>query len=105
MEVVVGRHLCQGVDRMSGDAGALPTCEVKILMTFDRTVFQVRILGSRNWSVFMERPNTGRHEKAPVRCPCSRLAALDDAPWTHNHCQNTNADKLAFLPHRYSSEY
>ena len=22
---------------------------------------------SRNWPVFLERPNTGRHEKAPVR--------------------------------------
>ena len=38
---------------------------------------------SRNWSVFLERPNTGRHEKAPVRCPCSRLAALHGAPRTH----------------------
>ena len=40
---------------------------------------------SRNWSVFLERPNTGRHEKAPVRCPCSRLAALHDAPRTLEH--------------------
>ena len=30
----------------------------------------------------MERPNTGRHEKAPVRCPYSRLAALHGAPRT-----------------------
>ena len=37
---------------------------------------------SRNWSFFLERPNTGRHEKAPVRCPCSRLAALHVAPRT-----------------------
>ena len=37
---------------------------------------------SRNWSVFLERPNTGRHEKAPVRCPCSRLAALHGDPRT-----------------------
>ena len=37
---------------------------------------------ARNWSVFLERPNTGRHEKAPVRCPCSRLAALHGAPRT-----------------------
>ena len=35
---------------------------------------------SQNWSVFLEWPNTGRHEKAPVRCPCSRLAALHGAP-------------------------
>ena len=38
---------------------------------------------SRNWSVFLERPNTGCHEKAPVRCPCSRLAALHGAPRTY----------------------
>ena len=37
---------------------------------------------SRNWSVFRERPNTGRHEKAPVRCPCNRLAALHGDPRT-----------------------
>ena len=37
---------------------------------------------SRNWSVFLERPSTGRHEKAPVRCPCIRLAALHGDPWT-----------------------
>ena len=41
---------------------------------------------SRNWSVFLERPNTGRHEKAPVRCPCSRLAALHGAPRTRLIC-------------------
>ena len=39
---------------------------------------------SRNWSVFLERPNTGRHKKAPVRCPCSRLAARHGAPRTHD---------------------
>ena len=43
---------------------------------------QFRVGSSRNWSVFLERPNTGRHEKAPVRCPCSRLAALHGAPRT-----------------------
>ena len=40
---------------------------------------------SRNWSVFLERPNTGRHEKAPVRCPCNRLAALHGDPRTHGY--------------------
>ena len=39
---------------------------------------------SRNWSVFLEKPNTGRHEKAPVRCPCSRLAALHGDPRTQD---------------------
>ena len=37
---------------------------------------------SRNWSVFLERPSTGRHEKAPVHCPCSLLAALHVDPRT-----------------------
>ena len=37
---------------------------------------------SRNRSVFPERPNTGRHEKAPVCCPCNRLAALHGSPRT-----------------------
>ena len=42
-------------------------------------------LGSnRNWSVFLERPNTGRHEKALVRCPCNRLAALHGDPRTQS---------------------
>ena len=48
---------------------------------------------SRNWSVFLERPNTGRHEKAPVRCPCSRLAALHGAPRTHAAGLPVPADK------------
>ena len=34
----------------------------------------------RNWLVFLGRFNAGRHEKTPVRCPCSRLAALHGAP-------------------------
>ena len=43
-----------------------------------------RHAGQSHWSVFLEMPNTGRHEKAPVRCPCSRLAALHGAPRTRN---------------------
>ena len=30
----------------------------------------------------------GRHEKAPVRCPCSQLAALHGAPWTQGGLLN-----------------
>ena len=72
-----------GVGRMSGDAGALPECEVKTLMSCDHTAIFV---SSSGWS----RVGIGRsaaevlcmgcHEKAPVRCPCSRLAALHGAP-------------------------
>ena len=43
---------------------------------------QFLVGSSRNWSVFLERPNMGRHEKAPVRCPFSRVAALHGAPRT-----------------------
>ena len=51
-------------------------------MTPDHTAFQVRSsrlcragIGRSSWEGF----NTGRHEKAPVRCPYSRLAALNGA--------------------------
>ena len=42
MEVVIVRHVVRMVGRMLGDAGALPECEVKTLMTPDHTAFQVR---------------------------------------------------------------
>ena len=47
MEMVVGRHAgqCQGVGRISGDAGAFPECEVNTLITPDRTIIQVRRSG------------------------------------------------------------
>ena len=47
MEVVDGMHAgqSQGVGRMSGDAGALPECVVRALMTPDHTTFQVRSSG------------------------------------------------------------
>ena len=38
---------------------------------------------SRNWSFFQSvGHNTGRHQKAPVCCLCSRLVALHGAPQT-----------------------
>ena len=82
MELVLGMHAGQSqvVGRMSEDAGAFPECVGNTPITPDRTTIQVRSSG--NWSVFLERPNTGRHEKAPVRCACSRLAALHGAPRT-----------------------
>ena len=56
---------------------------------------------NRNCSVFQERPNTGRHEKAPVRCQCSRLAALHSAPRTHlcsrRHVKVHASDIFAFM--------
>ena len=46
MEVVVGRYAGQSQGGcMSGNAGALPKCEVKTLMTPDNTAFQVRSSG------------------------------------------------------------
>ena len=47
MEVVVGKHLVKqgGVGRMSGDAGALPECEVRIMITPGHSHFRVRSSG------------------------------------------------------------
>ena len=39
---------------------------------------------------FGEGLNMGRHGKAPVRCPCSRLTALRGAPRTQ-HCGSYSA--------------
>ena len=75
MEVVVGRHTgqSQGVDRMSGDAGALSECGVKTLMTPDHTAFLISNSGQGRTGFgrsSVEGLNTGRHYRAPVRCPC-----------------------------------
>ena len=87
MRVVEGIHAGQskGVGRMSGDAGGLPECEGKTLMTSDNTAVQVHSSGygrvgidRSSWKGFC----TGRHRKAQIRCPCSRLAALHGAPRT-----------------------
>ena len=86
MELVLGKHAGQSqvVGRMSGDAEAFP--EYGEYTDYTRSHHHhgahFWVGSSRNWSVFLERPNTGRHEKAPVRCPCSRLAALHGAPRT-----------------------
>ena len=88
MEVVVGRHAgqSQGVDLMSGDAGALPVCEVNTLIIPDLTTIQVRSsgcdrvgIGWLSWKGL----STGLLEKAPDRCQCSRMVALHGAPRTH----------------------
>ena len=52
----------------------------------------------RNWSVFLERPSTGRHEKAPAHCPCSRLAALHGAPRTQELLHALNEMKTGKAP-------
>ena len=56
------------------------------LMTSDHTAIQVCSsgygragIGRSSWKAL----NTGRHEKAPVRYPCSRLDTLHGAPGTH----------------------
>ena len=89
MELVLGKHAGQSqvVGRMSGDAGAFPECVdeyTDYTRSYHHPCAQFWVGSSRNWSVFLERPNTGRHKKAPVRCPCSRLAALHGAPRTHD---------------------
>ena len=99
MELVLGKHAGQSqvVGRMSGDAGAFLESvgkECGVYTDYTRSHHhpgaQFWVGSSRNWSVFLKRPNAGRHEKAPVRCPCSRLAALHGAPQTlsvvrHHH--------------------
>ena len=72
--------MCVVVMAMVGWMGA------RMELVFGRHAGQSQVFwvgSSRNLSVFLERPNTGRHEKAPVRCPCSRLAALHGAPRMH----------------------
>ena len=87
MELVLGKHAGQSqvVGRMLGDAGAFPECvgnTPDYTRSYHHPGAQFWVGSSRNWSVFMKRPNTGCHEKAPVRCPCSRLAALHGTPRT-----------------------
>ena len=69
---------------MSGDAEGLPECEMKTLMTPGHTEKSGRRLGwgsARIGHSSREGLNMGCHKKAPVECPCSRLATLHDAPW------------------------
>ena len=83
MAVVVVKNAgqSQGFGRMSGDAGAFPVCEVNTLITPDRTTIQVR--SSALGQVGIDRSswkglNTGRLEKAQVRCSYS---LVDCTPW------------------------
>ena len=60
-------------------------CDVKTLMTPYHTAFQVSNFGWGQAGVGRssgEGLNTGRHEKAPVRGPFMRLAAIHGAPRT-----------------------
>ena len=86
LEVMVGKHAGQSqrVGRMLGDARALPECEVNTLITPDRTTIQESSSGfgragidRSSWKGL----NTGCHEKAPVHCPSSQMAAIHGAPW------------------------
>ena len=100
MELVLGKHAGQSqvVGSMSGDAGAFPEYVGNTrdyIRSYHHPGAQFWVGSSRNWSVFLEWPNTGRHEKAPFRCPCSRLAALHGDPRTHFHA--TNGGLIIFL--------
>ena len=69
------------VGRISGDAGAFPECEVNVLITPDRTTIQVRSSGCGRAGIdrsSWKGLDTGRYEKASVRCPC----CLHGAPQT-----------------------
>ena len=85
MELVFGKHAgqgqvvyvgrCRSISRVCGEY-------IDYTKSHHHPGAQFWVGSSRNWSVFLQRPNTVRHEKAPVRCPCSRLAALHGAPRT-----------------------
>ena len=94
MEVLDGKHAgprqwdwshvgrCRSTSR-------LPIFEVKTLMTPDYTVLRCTALGRIESDLVGLKGNVladGRHEKAPVRYSCSRLAALRCAPRTHWCC-------------------
>ena len=85
IELVVGMDAGQSlvVGRIKGDSGAFPECVGNTLITPDRTTIQVRSSGWGRVGICRTSRkglNTGRHERTPVRCPCSRLAALHGAP-------------------------
>ena len=84
---------CRSTSRERGDT----------LKTSDHTAFQVHInrygrvgIGWSSWKGL----NTGRHDKVPVRCPCSRWATLHVAPRTRCcRCGARNyTDGLGELP-------
>ena len=69
------------VGRMSGDAGALPDCRDADDNRSHRLSCVQLLLGlSRRIGWPWEGLDTGRHEKTPVCCPCSRLSALHGDP-------------------------
>ena len=68
---------------------------MKTLATSGHTAFQVHRswygqagIGRSSW----EGLSTGRHEKAQVRCPCSRFATQHGAPRTHGYRQQCHTD-------------
>ena len=72
MEVVDSMHAVRWMH--VGRCRGHPESEVKTLMTTNHTTVQVRSSGKglsgicrSSWKGL----NTGSHEKAPVRCPCS----------------------------------
>ena len=87
MEVVDGMHAgqsqggwshvcrCRSISRVRGDT----------LMIQDNTAVKVRSSGHGRVGISRSSGkghNTGRQEKAAVRCPCCRLATLHGAPRT-----------------------
>ena len=77
---------------MSGDARALFECPGDRPMTPDHIAIRVRRPWQGQagmWSVFRQGLGTGHHKKAPVCCPCNRLAAVHGAPLMHCSCYST----------------
>ena len=84
MEVLDAMHCgkkARRVGRMSGDAGAIPNMRLYTDGTRSQRLQSVQlwVWSSRFGRFSWEGLNTVRQEKAPVRCPCSRLSILHGA--------------------------
>ena len=66
---------CRSTSRVGGDA--LMTPDHIVVLVHNSGLHRAGI-GRSSWKGL----SSGRHEKAPVHCPCSRLAALHGAPRT-----------------------
>ena len=75
----------RGICLKAGDVAVQPECDVTTLMTLHSNAFLVSGSGLGRVGIgrcFGDGHNTGRHEKAPGRCPCCWQAVHHGAPWT-----------------------
>ena len=85
MEDVMGRHVGQIKEELSGVVGVPNECKLKTLMIPEHIAFQVRSSEygpSRIGRPSLKYLNPGCQDKAPDRCPFSRSHSLDGTPQT-----------------------